>query len=64
LKSWLKLLVAGIIPALVGMYLVQIYGLTTEIGGISMMVGAIGLAMVMLGVIIGLKRAFRHMLNE
>jgi len=64
LKSWLKLLVAGIIPALVGMYLTQVYGLTTEIGVISMMVGAIGLAMVMLGVIIGLKRAFRHMLNE
>ncbi|MDE1878000.1 MAG: hypothetical protein KGI07_05650 [Thaumarchaeota archaeon] len=64
MKSWLKLLVAGIIPALVGMYLTQVYGLTTEIGVISMMVGAIGLAMVMLGVIIGLKRAFRHMLNE
>jgi len=64
LKSWLKLIVAGIIPALVGMYIVQVYGLTTEIGAISMMVGAIGLAMVMIGVIIGLKRAFRHMLNE
>ena len=42
----------------------QVYGLTTDTGLIAMMVGAIGLAMVMIGVIIGLKRGFRHMMNE
>jgi len=64
MKIWLKLIIAGIIPAIAGTYVVQVYGLTTETGMIAMMVGAIGLAMVMLGVIVGIKRGFRRMLNE
>ena len=64
MKIWLKLIIAGIIPSFVGAFIMQVYGLTTDTGLIAMMVGAIGLAMVMIGVIIGLKRGFRHMMNE
>lgn len=63
MKIWLKVIIAGIIIFLVGIFMVTNYDILT-IGLYGIFVGGLGLAMIMIGARIGLKRAARRMMNE
>lgn len=64
MKIWLKLLIVGAIIAAIGFGIMQRSTPPSDMGFIGLFMGAIGIAMVMIGIIVGLKRGFNRMLNE
>lgn len=49
---------------MVGAFIISVHDMTTDIGMIGFMVAVVGAAMFMIGILVGLKRGFRRMMNE
>ena len=64
IKSWIKLIIAGVIMFFIGGIIIGYSGLGSDIGSWAMILSFLGVVLTVVGIIIGIHRGYRRMLNE